>query len=364
MKVKGEQPYFVMPLADGSVRDLLRQHPNGLPEAEAIRIFVGVMEAVAYAHSEGVIHRDIKPENVLMMDNQPVLTDFGFGRRLFSDSATLTVANGAMGTWGYAAPEQLEDAHTVDYRADVYALGAVLYELLCGKSPRFTIDLDAIPARFRFIVMRATHSQPERRFDSVAELGRELALLVGDSSALLVAGDRTAVLAQKLATAPDAATSSSDLEEFARLLIDNSDDIQLYLQVFTSTPAPVVKALATRLPGEFRKIMDAFDAYAAGGHPWSFTDTLARFLSVAYRSSSDMHVHRQILERLLVLGYEHNRWYVATRFVELAVHAIRDSAYVPLVADVLRSNPSAVPFVADGLRSHSMPPLISALLTS
>ncbi|XWX58425.1 Serine/threonine-protein kinase PknD [Clavibacter nebraskensis] len=362
VNLKDSPPWFVMPLASGTVRDLLNEHPNGLPENEAMRIFVGVLEAMEYAHAEHVIHRDIKPENILLIDGKPVLADFGIGRRLQSDSTTLTVANRGMGSLGYSAPEQLTDAHGVDHRADIYALGRVLHELLCGKNEIFHVDLDAIPARFRYIVMKATQQQADRRFDTAAEMAREIALLVGGGEQLLAPGDRAKSIIQKLASRLGTRKAEPKLAELARVLIDNSDDLQLYLHVFTNTPEAVLAALAEQFPHEYRQIMDVFDSYAEGGHPWSFTDTLAIFLSAAYRSTSQLHVHEQILNRLLILGHEHNRWFVGKQFVALAIDAMTDSSYVSVIAGILRENPSAIPFVADELRSHALPPLVAQLL--
>ncbi len=103
----------------------------------AVGIFSAVLDAVAFAHREGLIHRDLKPGNVLLqlVDGRiiPKVTDFGLAKLLTADAANLRTRTGfAMGTPGYMAPEQVRSAKDVDARADVYALGCILYELWCG----------------------------------------------------------------------------------------------------------------------------------------------------------------------------------------------------------------------------------------
>ena len=111
-------------------------HPD-----EAIRLFSQVVKGVAYAHENGMIHRDLKPSNVLLDQtcDPPVarVTDFGLVRTMAParDAPRLTNVGVAMGTLGYMAPEQLRDAHSVDKRTDIFALGALLYALLTGRPP-------------------------------------------------------------------------------------------------------------------------------------------------------------------------------------------------------------------------------------
>jgi Tol biopolymer transport system component len=129
--------FYVMPWVEGqSLRQRLAREGE-LPVADALRILVEVADALAYAHSRGVVHRDIKPDNIMLTGRHAVVADFGVARAVSEavDSSTLTSLGVALGTPAYMAPEQaVADPH-VDQRADIYALGIVAYELLAGRTP-------------------------------------------------------------------------------------------------------------------------------------------------------------------------------------------------------------------------------------
>lgn len=131
--------FLVMPVLKESLRDRMdREGP--LPPTEAGRIVVQIAAALDAAHALGLVHRDVKPENILInSEGKALLTDFGIARELSflretGTARTLAATGLPVGTPEYMAPEQLRAA-TVDQRADIYALGAVLYELLTGNVP-------------------------------------------------------------------------------------------------------------------------------------------------------------------------------------------------------------------------------------
>ncbi|HEY4219410.1 MAG TPA: protein kinase [Gemmatimonadaceae bacterium] len=140
--------YYVMPFIEGvGLRERLDRERQ-LPVADAVRIARDVASALDYAHRHGVIHRDIKPENILLHDGSAMVADFGISLAVQSaGGARLTQTGLSLGTPHYMSPEQAMGERTIDARADVYALSAVLYEMLVGEPPFTGPTVQAIVAR-------------------------------------------------------------------------------------------------------------------------------------------------------------------------------------------------------------------------
>ena len=180
--------YYVMPYLEGeSLRDRLNREAQ-LPVDHAVRIAREVASALSYAHSHDVVHRDIKPENILLSGGEAVVADFGIARALVAaGAAPLTDTGLAVGTPGYMSPEQAMAEPRIDGRADTYALGCVLYEMLAGHPPflgttaqeilaRHTLDpvpplrtvRPELPAELDRAVSKALAKAPADRFPSAA----------------------------------------------------------------------------------------------------------------------------------------------------------------------------------------------------
>ncbi len=145
----GDSPALVMEYIEGpSLKGWLEGH---LPTPElALELMYGIASGVGHIHSAGLIHRDVKPANVMLEPMAggvlvPRVTDFGLAKlegAVFSGS---TLVGTSMGTPEYAAPEQGMDASTVDLRADIYSLGCLFYELMCGRGPFEGLDAYRLP---------------------------------------------------------------------------------------------------------------------------------------------------------------------------------------------------------------------------
>ena len=171
--------YFVMEFVEG--RSLRERFTDARPSRmELLRLVAQVARAVDYAHQKGVIHRDLKPENVLIDHTGAAkVADFGLAGMSEVGRSSLTMTAVAMGTAHYMAPEQRRDAKNVDGRADLYSLGVMLYELLCGEVPagRFASPREKLPEldpRLDSLVMRLLEQDPTRRPARASEVAEVL----------------------------------------------------------------------------------------------------------------------------------------------------------------------------------------------
>ena len=136
----GELLWFTMPFIAGESLRTRLERSGPLSVSETVRLLHDTVEALAYAHSRGVIHRDIKPGNILSDGQHAMVTDFGVAKALSASMpmgpiAGHTTSGMAIGTPAYMAPEQLAADPSADHRVDLYAVGLLAYELLTGASP-------------------------------------------------------------------------------------------------------------------------------------------------------------------------------------------------------------------------------------
>ena len=180
-------PYLVMPLISGGT--LKERMGRPMTWSDAVRIIEPIADALNYAHSKGIIHRDIKPSNILVTESgTPMLSDFGIAKILDDENTReLTTTGVGIGTPEYMAPEQATGVE-IDERADIYALGVVLYEMIAGRRPfEATTPMavlikqarDPLPrpsqfngqitARNEQILIKALAKNPENRYQSMGD---------------------------------------------------------------------------------------------------------------------------------------------------------------------------------------------------
>ena len=165
--------FIVMEYVEGeNLHEII--HGVGLDADQALSVIGKMCTALSYAHGNGIVHRDIKPGNVMIdAASQVKVADFGLARLTDTGAEQMAVTQIAMGTPDYAAPEQ-SYGQPVDHRADIYALGVMLYEMLCRQVPRGAFQMPSVrvgcDVRIDAIVVKAMQQQPELRYQSTAEL--------------------------------------------------------------------------------------------------------------------------------------------------------------------------------------------------
>jgi len=128
--------WYVMPFVEGETLRSRLERERRLPVDDALQLAREMADALEYAHRHGVVHRDVKPENVLLQSGHALVADFGIALALENaGGARITRTGITLGTPSYMAPEQAAGDRPIDARTDVYALGAVLHEMLAGESP-------------------------------------------------------------------------------------------------------------------------------------------------------------------------------------------------------------------------------------
>jgi tetratricopeptide (TPR) repeat protein/predicted Ser/Thr protein kinase len=178
----GSQPFFAMELVQG---ETLSVYARTLDQQARLRLFCRIVDAVQHAHQHGVIHRDLKPQNILVTKSgQPKVLDFGVARTIGADldGPMVTRPGQLVGTLSYMSPEQVEGSpDAVDTRADVYALGVILYELLTGVLPH-DLSGKSVPESARIIAegqirpLRGRHREVGRDLETICRkaLAREM----------------------------------------------------------------------------------------------------------------------------------------------------------------------------------------------
>ena len=273
--------YFVMEYVAGeSAGALLKRRAaaghRGLPEAEALRILAGATRGLAAAHASGIVHRDVKPDNILIPGGNldaAKLGDLGLAKPEGGVQTAGTLSNVAMGTPGFMAPEQAENAKAAGPAADVFAMGATLYALLTGEPPFGGSSLVAVlraaekgwyrelpgtvSAGVRWLVERCLQGDPSSRFK--------------DGAALLAAVDKVRANPAAAGSRP-APTGSASLEVAS---LPGARKRSPWGLLAVAGLAVVAAALAIAFIGRGRKPA-ADGATAAAREPESIDDLLAR----------------------------------------------------------------------------------------
>jgi serine/threonine protein kinase len=214
--------FFVMEYVEGT--DLYQIITSGQMTADlALRIIGPLCDALEYAHSRGIVHRDIKPANIMLSkDGRVKVADFGLAKRLDQPSSFITQTNMALGTADYAAPEQHDALPDIDHRADIYAVGVLLYQMLTGTMPRGAWQSPSAHAgtdpRLDGVVVRALMQDRNQRYQSVGDLRNAIHAIITQPLAPVAAEP-----VREAPKAPPAPSAPKKGGTFARVLVLEDD---------------------------------------------------------------------------------------------------------------------------------------------
>lgn len=254
------QPYYVMRLmGGGSLADVLEHGP--IAPAEAARIVDHIADALDEAHSHGIIHRDLKPANILFDTRKnPYISDFGIAK-LVQASTPITASNVVIGTPAYMSPEQGRGERDVDARSDIYALGALLFQMLSGRVPyesetptgqiikHITEPIPDVlllrpdlPPGLQTVIARAMAKDREERYHSVAEMADALNRAVKGEPVtpyprVIAAGDTQ--VEEKPSNLPHQAVAAATIDSQARAGSQPAHPIPVKPTSRPATPKPV-----------------------------------------------------------------------------------------------------------------------------
>jgi len=180
----GNRYYFVMDYIDGtSLREVIDTDKVSLKNK--CEMIIQVCKALDYAHKNGIIHRDIKPANILIdRQGNALVADFGIAQIVSTPETEMTASDIIMGTMSYMSPEQKISSTNVDQTTDIYALGIIIYEILCGKKPlgRFKLPSEIKPElglQYDNIIANCLAQEPKDRYQTAVELKDDLLEIMG-----------------------------------------------------------------------------------------------------------------------------------------------------------------------------------------
>jgi serine/threonine protein kinase len=355
-----DSPLFVVtPLYQQNLREWLGNHSSASEthEADIEDVFARILDAVAYAHEQGVIHRDLKPENILL--NSPrdlVVIDFNISVSSEGLTQRLTPHGQALGTPHYIAPEQLRDASSVDQRTDIYSLGIILYELHGGKVGSSTLDFQDLPLSIASIVERCTNADRAKRFPCIRDLIRAWRLACDLNT------KQSEINELEIFMLEDGHISTTRAEGTLALLEAYADDDDLLDKFFMESSQTAITALADCDVSRLERLVRRWTKFfSEASWPFSYTDEIARRCEQLWFQIKSVSVKAELVTALIILANRHHRYFVwraAARLIE----EDQSKEYVDqLIQRMIVLDEDELAFVADYLAKARISPTLRTL---
>lgn len=338
-------PSYIMHLYTGSLYSRLAEviASDNLKTS----IFSKVLDAIEYAHSQGVIHRDLKPENVLLdKHDEPALSDFGLGLDLDSKSTRQTTTGNKFGSRLYGSPEQFKDAKSTTELSDIYSLGRILYELYTEELQGFHQELHRLPSSIAYIVEKCTRTNPELRFRSVSELKQAWQNHLNPPQT-----ERTTVESVIESINTDVLSGLEAIHQI-RSVLEGTDDVGIFDEIMSGIEPEKFMSLQDDNLEAFRALIKTnLQKLVVYGWPYSYMDRIADRLVIYYQVAKDLSTKTEILYSLHILGSYHRRYYVIEKTAEI-LKTLKDPGEIMSFSDRLDNSNISITLNSSALESY------------
>ncbi|SNQ43668.1 serine/threonine-protein kinase [Cellulophaga lytica] len=353
-------PYFVMPLAKGSVHDIIKNITGDFDKV--LEIFEQMCKGVTVLHNTGKYHRDIKPRNALILQNGTVaITDFGLARLINRESSTHTSSNTFLGTVGYHAPEQIA-AKNADARTDVFQLGKSFYEMYTSEYP-FLINPKKLPAGLVYIIQKATSAEPNDRYQTVGEL---LQAINSFKKSLNPKENPIDALENKLLEMSKLLKSGYYNEEvciaFIDLLGNNVDEPNIFIEYFDKIPNEILKIFANQLKDRFKPIFDVYTKnfelyFDSNTIDFRYAETVASKMAIIYNHTKDLEFRAIAIRNALRAAVWCHRFAAMDTFNHL-IQQVKDNEEAGLITQILSEEIELYQSLADQVSDNDLHPVL------
>ncbi|NQY97615.1 MAG: serine/threonine protein kinase [Henriciella sp.] len=320
--LQDEEPWFAMELADCTLKDLIAN--GSLTSDLRNKALFDVLSGLETIHANGLKHRDLKPANILFFEDEQrfAISDLGLSAAHDGESSTLTISGAGGGTENYAAPEMARSLKQATFETDIYSFGAILHDLFVGTR-RTPYERLRGPGAIGKVIEKCTQPLPRNRYREIAALRADLydALENLDEQPPSPKDEKVIEILGQPAWTRD------DLDFVFMHVDEQTQERQFERRVVSSFSSEFLRFIAEHHPEYVPCICDYILEYNIefeGNFDFNYCDVLANQMELVLQVA-DLEGKAKLLLGLLMLGTQHNRWYVERKFVDLAGPAANDA---------------------------------------